>query len=91
MINPLAPSGPVALAPPKADGVSASAPAPVATPVRQQAARAPSPAADLAAKGPPVDETRIARIRAAIADGSYRANPLAIAAAMVALDLGDGR
>jgi len=91
MINPLAPSGPVALVPAKADGIAASAPAPAATAVRGEAAKAPSTARDIAAKGPPVDEARVARIRAAIASGSYRANPLAIAAAMVQLDLGDGR
>lgn len=40
------------------------------------------------AKAPPVDETRVAVLKAAIADGSYRVDPDAIAAAMLRLDRG---
>jgi negative regulator of flagellin synthesis FlgM len=43
--------------------------------------------ADLA-KAPPVDETRVAVLKAAIADGSYRVDPDAIADAMLRLDRG---
>jgi negative regulator of flagellin synthesis FlgM len=47
----------------------------------------PSPAAALAASGPPVDGARIAELRQAIASGAYRADPQEIAARMIALDL----
>jgi len=46
-----------------------------------------SPAADLAASGPPVDSARVAEIREAIAAGIYKADPQAIASKMIALDL----
>jgi negative regulator of flagellin synthesis FlgM len=52
------------------------------------AAQAPaSPAAALAAEGAPVDTDKVARIRAAIAAGSYKVDPHAIADKMIALDL----
>ena len=44
-------------------------------------------AARALAASPPVDEARVMRLRAAIADGSYKADPEAIAAKMLALDL----
>jgi negative regulator of flagellin synthesis FlgM len=40
------------------------------------------------AKAPPVDSVRIASLKAAIADGSYRIDPDAIAGAMLRLDRG---
>jgi anti-sigma28 factor (negative regulator of flagellin synthesis) len=40
-------------------------------------------AAELASQGPPIDETKIARIRDGIALGTYRADPALIAEAMV--------
>ncbi|HEY0271481.1 MAG TPA: flagellar biosynthesis anti-sigma factor FlgM [Sphingomonas sp.] len=42
----------------------------------------------LAAGGPPVDTDRIASLRAAIKSGTYRADPGAIASAMVDSDFG---
>jgi len=48
---------------------------------------AASPAAELAAAGPPVDTDKVARVRAAIASGGYAIDVQAIAAKMVALDL----
>jgi negative regulator of flagellin synthesis FlgM len=64
-----------------------------ATPVRRVAA-APATdrpnaglVADLA-KAPPVDAVRVASLKAAIAGGSYRIDPDAIAAAMLRLDRG---
>jgi negative regulator of flagellin synthesis FlgM len=42
----------------------------------------------LAAGGPPVDTDRIASLRAAIKAGTYRADPKAIASAMVDSDFG---
>lgn len=47
----------------------------------------PNPAADLAAYGPPVDVAKVAELRKAIASGSYKPNPAAIADKMIALDL----
>lgn len=46
-----------------------------------------SPAAALAASGPPVDTDRVAALRAAIANGSYKVDADAIAGKMIALDL----
>ena len=46
-----------------------------------------STASGLAAAGAPVDLDKVARIRAGIADGSYKAEPKAIAARMIALDI----
>ena len=42
----------------------------------------------LAAEGAPIDSDRIAALRAAIKAGTYRADPHAIASAMVASDFG---
>ncbi|WCT73635.1 flagellar biosynthesis anti-sigma factor FlgM [Sphingomonas naphthae] len=48
----------------------------------------PKPAADMAAHGAPVDSAKVARIKAAIADGSYTVNADAIAAKMIEQDIG---
>ena len=45
-------------------------------------------AAAALAVAPPVDTARVDALQAAIADGSYRADPAAIADRMIALDLG---
>ncbi|WP_293880935.1 flagellar biosynthesis anti-sigma factor FlgM [Sphingomonas sp.] len=42
----------------------------------------------MASQGPPIDASRVAQLRTAIADGSYGADPDAIAARMIASDLG---
>jgi negative regulator of flagellin synthesis FlgM len=47
----------------------------------------PTPGARLAALGPPIDMTRVAEIKAAIAEGSYTVDADRLAAAMLALDL----
>lgn len=47
----------------------------------------PTPAARMAALGAPVDNERVAEIRAAIASGNYPVDPARIADCMVALDL----
>ena len=44
-------------------------------------------AADLSASGPPIDYARIAQIRRAIADGSYKIDTAALAKAIVHFDL----
>ena len=59
---------------------SKPAPAPDAGPVRRLAR-------DLAAS-PPVDSARVAALRAGIADGSFRVDPLQIAGRMLALETG---
>jgi flagellar biosynthesis anti-sigma factor FlgM len=46
-----------------------------------------TPGARLAALGPPIDMTRVAEIKAAIAEGSYTVDADRLAAAMLALDL----
>lgn len=47
----------------------------------------PSPMARMAAQGAPVDVSRVAEIRAAIASGNYPVDPQKIAAKMLALDI----
>jgi flagellar biosynthesis anti-sigma factor FlgM len=47
----------------------------------------PSTVARIAAQGVPVDGSRVAAIRAGIADGSYSVDPDAIAAKMIEIDL----
>ncbi len=44
--------------------------------------------ADLVALGPPVDSDKVSALRQAIGDGSYRADPEAIADRMISADLG---
>lgn len=46
-----------------------------------------STASGLAAAGAPVDLDKVAQIKAGIANGSYKADPEAIAAKMIALDI----
>jgi negative regulator of flagellin synthesis FlgM len=82
------------------DGVRMNGAGPVERPARlvaESVARAavrvdapsqsPSTVAALAAKGAPIDTSRVAAIRAGIADGSYKVDPDAIAARMIADDL----
>ncbi len=53
--------------------------------IRESAAALSGIAADLAAR-PPVDTAKVERLRAAIIGGDYRADPDAIASAMIALE-----
>lgn len=53
----------------------------------RQVAQASNPAAEMAASGPPVDNSKVAAIRAAIAEGRYPVDHGRIADAMLALDL----
>lgn len=46
-----------------------------------------TPAAELAAQGAPIDEAKVASIRAAIANGTYRIDARAIAGRMIETDL----
>ncbi|MDB5713251.1 MAG: flagellar biosynthesis anti-sigma factor FlgM [Sphingomonadales bacterium] len=79
------------------DGVRMNGAAPVDRPARPVAGtvtraaqldiQPQSTIAALAAKGAPIDTSRVAAIRAGIADGSYRVDPDAIAARMIEDDL----
>ena len=57
---------------------------------RPQGASALSTSAQIVADGAPIETDRVASLRAAIRVGSYRADPAAIAAKMIAADLGGG-
>ncbi|WP_165799678.1 flagellar biosynthesis anti-sigma factor FlgM [Sphingomonas oleivorans] len=89
MINGIGPSGPARVEPLRSDGIKRGEPTTPVSTARNGMAKAAtsSPAADLAASGPPIDSDKIAAIRAAIANGSYRIDPQAIASKMVDLDL----
>jgi negative regulator of flagellin synthesis FlgM len=63
---------------PGAPGVAAEDKAAVSTSMGQ-----------IAGQGAPVDTDRVAALKAAIAAGAYRADPRAIAAGMIASDLGN--
>lgn len=56
-------------------------------PVAVASATATSTVATMAALGAPVDASRVAAIRAGIADGSYKVDADAIAAKMIEIDL----
>ncbi len=73
-------TGPEASAPAETVRVGTDKPA-----IRETAATLSGIAANLAAK-PPVDTAKVERLRAAIVSGDYRANPDAIATAMIALE-----
>jgi negative regulator of flagellin synthesis FlgM len=67
-----------ASSPVKADGGAA----------RIQTGGALSAAAEMVAKGPPVDVDKVAAIKAAIAEGRYPVDPIRIAEGMIALGFG---
>jgi negative regulator of flagellin synthesis FlgM len=71
--------------------VAAERPAPVskseAEVARDRVASPASPAADMAAAGPPVNAEKVEAIRAAIAEGRYSVDADKIAERMIALDL----
>lgn len=50
-------------------------------------AAVPQPASELASLGPPVSASAVSDLRARIAAGTYRVDPNAVAAKMIALDL----
>ena len=88
MTSPIAPSG----ARPVDAGVLRPAGTDSAPPTSKAAAHPARPdvastSARIAGQGAPVDASRVATIRAAIASGRYRPDADAIAARMMALDL----
>lgn len=86
MINPLSSLG-ATLSTGKVGAVSKPSAVSSAKAAKSGEASAPTPAADLAALGPPVDVDKVSRIRAAIANGSYTIDVQAIASRMVDYDL----
>ncbi len=87
MINSIGPAGTGATDAIRTPAVQKSA-AVEKTGLRPEVAQtAPNPAAELAAAGPPVDTDKVARVRAAIANGSYNLDIQAIANRMVDIDI----
>lgn len=88
MISAVGPNGiprPIEL---RSDVVGKSEPAAAVDSVDPHAPKAmTTPAADLAAQGAPVDTSKVAAIRAAIANGTYKIDAKAIADRMIASDL----
>lgn len=86
MINPLSSLG-ATLPTGKVGAVAKTSAVSATKAARSEETAAPTPAADLAALGPPVDVDKVSRIRAAIANGSYTIDVQAIASRMVDADL----
>ena len=88
MITPLGSAISAPVAPAKVGGTAKAAPAKaVSATSSSETSRVASPALTMAEAGPPVDAAKVARIKAGLADGSYKADPQAIARAMLVLDL----
>lgn len=86
MIKPIA-SNAATLGAGKVSGVARTAAVKASGTVKAEAMQAPAPAAELAAAGPPVDASKVERIKAGIADGSYTSDAKSIAHHMVDRDL----
>ncbi|TVV69631.1 flagellar biosynthesis anti-sigma factor FlgM [Sphingomonas solaris] len=87
MINSIGPTGTGAVDTVRSQGVQKST-AVEKVAVKTEAEQVvPNPAADLAAAGPPVDTDKIAKIRAAIQNGSYSLDIQAIANRMIDIDI----
>lgn len=70
------------------ESVKSAAPAKARTDAEQSAAQVvASPATRMAAQGAPIDNSRIERVKAAIASGNYPVDPEGIAQKMLDLDL----
>jgi negative regulator of flagellin synthesis FlgM len=88
MITAVGPNGIARAIELRGDAVSQSEPvAKVGTSASHGTDTPRTPAAELAAQGAPVDGGKVAALRAAIADGSYKVDARAIADRMIALDL----
>ena len=87
MIEGLGQAKPIRLESPHAGGVARSAATVATRVVSSDPAGAPAPAAALAAACAAIDTAKVDRIRAGIADGSYRVDADAIAGKMIEQDL----
>jgi len=88
MITGVGPTGIARAIELRSDSVGKSeAPAKVEQTGTQDSASVTTPAAELAAQGAPIDTAKVEAIRAAIANGTYKIDPKAIADRMIALDL----
>lgn len=87
MINSIGPAGTAATDPVRATGVQKGAAVEKTSLKPETPQAAPNPAAELASSGPPVDTGKVARVRAAIANGSYNLDIQAIADRMIDIDI----
>ena len=69
-------------------GSPAAAPKAGDAPAGTKSGSAGAVVADIVAKGPPVDDAKVAAIKAAIAQGRYPVDPVRIAEGMIALGFG---
>jgi len=88
MINAVGPAGIARTANVRSEGVAKNEPvAKVESADAQASGTITTPAAELAAQGAPIDTAKVASIREAIANGSYKIDAKAIADRMIELDL----
>jgi len=88
MISAVGPNGIPRAIELRSDAVGKSEPVAAVEPAGAHAPQTiTNPAAELAAQGAPVDTSKVAAIRAAIANGTYKIDAKAIADRMIALDL----
>lgn len=87
MIGSIGPTGTGAVDTVRSQGVQKSAAVEKVAVKAEVEQTAPNPAAELAAAGPPVDGDKIAKIRAAIQNGSYSLDIQAIANRMIDIDI----
>lgn len=88
MINAVGPTGIARTNSVRSEGMAKSEPVAKIEGTDAQASGAiTTPAAELAAQGAPIDTAKVASIREAIANGTYRIDAKAIADRMIELDL----
>ena len=88
MITAVGPTGIARTLSVRSEGVGKNEPVAKADSADAQASGAiTTPAAELAAQGAPIDTAKVASIREAIANGTYKIDAKAIADRMIALDL----
>jgi negative regulator of flagellin synthesis FlgM len=88
MINAVGPTGIARTNGVRSEGVAKNGPvAKVESSDAQASGAITTPAAELAAQGAPIDTAKVASIREAIANGTYKINAKAIADRMIELDI----
>jgi negative regulator of flagellin synthesis FlgM len=88
MINAVGPTGIARTLGVRSEGVAKNEPVAKVDATDAQASGAiTTPAAELAAQGAPIDTAKVASIREAIANGTYKIDAKAIAKRMIELDL----